>query len=113
MNMTTREVKAMLDAVGLPTAYYQFPENTAQAPPVICFYYPKSRNFHADDDVYARAEELVVELYTPEKRFDLEAKVEEALNAHGLAWRREEHFMKAEHLIVEVYRMIVALRRDE
>ncbi|MBQ9521671.1 MAG: hypothetical protein IJR72_03770 [Oscillospiraceae bacterium] len=111
--MTTREVTEMIASIGLPYAYYQFPENTAQAPPVICFYYPKSRNFHADDEVYTRAEELIIELYTPEKRFDLEAKVEEALNAYGLTWRREENFLKSEHLIVEVYRTVVPLRREE
>lgn len=111
--MTAREVSDMIASVGLPCAYYQFPEDTAQAPPVICFYYARSRNFHADDTAYTRAEELIVELYTPEKRFDLEARVEEALDAHGLAWRREENFLKSERLIVEVYRMVVPLQSGE
>ena len=110
--MTTREVRDMIASIGLPFAYYQFPENTAQAPPVLCFYYAKSRNFHADDTVYSAAEELIVELYTPEKRFDLEAQIEETFNARGLAWTREENFLKAERLIVEVYRLTVPLDKE-
>ena len=113
MTMTPQEVAGMIASIGLPYAYYQFPENTEQAPPVICFHYPESRNFHADDTVYERAEKLVVELYTPEKDFALEARVEDVLTAHGLAWSRREKIFPPEHLIVEVYTMTVLLTKEE
>lgn len=113
MTMTPQEVADMIASIGIPCAYYQFPENTGQAPPVICFHYPESRNFHADDTVYESAEKLVVELYAPEKDFALEARVESVLTAHGLVWSRRESALPSEHLIVEVYTMTVALKKEE
>ena len=111
--MTTREVAEMIASIGLPFAYYQFPEDVEQAPPVLCFHYPESRDFYADDTVHESREKLIVELYTPEKSFELEARVEDALTAHGLAWSRREEFLPSERLFVEVYTMIVALVKKE
>lgn len=108
--MTYQEIAAMMKSIGLPYAYYQFPENTEQAPPVICFYFPNDENFYADDAIHTRAEKLVIELYTPEKAFDLESRIEAALDENGLAWTREEKYLPSERLIVEVYAMTVILK---
>lgn len=111
--MTPGEIAAMISSIGLPCAYYQFPENTGQAPPVICWHYPESRDFYADDTVLQSAEKLVIELYTAEKSFELEARVERVLTAHGLAWSRRESVYPAERLLVEVYTMFVNLQKEE
>ena len=47
--MTFKEISTMIKNIGLPFAYYQFPEGTAEAPPFICFYYSNDDDFKADD----------------------------------------------------------------
>lgn len=95
--MTLQEIQALVDSVGVPSAYFQFTENTAQPTPFICWYLPESDNFHADGVVYATLSTLVVELYTDEKDFALEAAVEAALDGAELGWQKEETCIGSEH----------------
>ena len=45
--MTIEQINAMVEEIGLPFDYYEFPEGTAQAPPFIVWF------LGADDDVMA------------------------------------------------------------
>lgn len=107
MSFTTEQITQIIASIGLPYAYYQFPDddpkNPAPPPPFICFYYPGSDNFNADNRVYARIEALTVELYTDEKDFTLEAAVEAALNAAELPWDRSETYIESEKLHMTTY----------
>ena len=67
--MTFKEISTMIKNIGLPFAYYQFPEGTAEAPPFICFYYSNDDDFKADDSNYQKIEHLNIELYSDEKDF--------------------------------------------
>lgn len=101
--MTTQEVAAMVAEVGIPTAYYQFTNETAKAPPFLCFYYPSDNDFKADDLNYVRINRLIIELYTDEKDFALEHRVEEVLSNHGLVYTRSEDHLDDEKLYMVVY----------
>ena len=113
--MTYAEVKTMLDAVeissnvSVPNAYYQFEDDTGIIPPFICFYFTGSRDLYADNTNYQKIDHLVVELYTKEKDFTLEAKLEGVLNSNGLTWSREETHLDDERMYVEVYDMDVII----
>ena len=93
----------MIESVGVPYAYYQFPEGTEQAPPFICFYYPRSDDFYADSANYKKISELTVELYTDVRDFALEAALEQALEACGLSYTWEETFIDSEKMHLTVY----------
>lgn len=84
--MTIRDVKNMVESVGIPFAYYQFPEGTEQPTPFICFYLTDSDDLIADNTNYSTIRQLVVELYTDEPDFDLEAQVESELNDNDLVY---------------------------
>lgn len=101
--MTGEEIAAMAESMGIPSSYYQFTSETAQPPPFLCYYLTDSDNFIADGVVYARIETLVMELYTAEKDFELEARVEAALTANDLAWQREEDYIGSERLWMITY----------
>ena len=113
--MTYSDVKTMLDAVeispnvSVPNAYYQFEDDTGIIPPFICFYFTGSRDVYADNSNYQKIDHLVVELYTKEKDFTLEAKLEGVLNSNGLTWSREETHLDDERMYVEVYDMDVII----
>lgn len=107
--MTHKEISDMIKAVGLPYAYYEFPDNTEQEPPFICFYYPDSDDLYADNVNYVGIRRLYVELYTDEKDFAQEAAVETALNSNGLSFRKSELYIDSERMYQITYSMEVVI----
>ena len=111
--MTTQEVAAMVAEIGIPSAYYQFPDNTGQATPFVCFFYPGDNDFKADDSNYQKIEHLIIELYTDDKDFTLEQTVESVLASHGMVWTRDEEWIKSERMLEVVYEMDVVITSGE
>lgn len=107
--MTHKEISDMIKAIGLPYAYYEFPDNTEQEPPFICFYYPDSDDLYADNVNYVGIRRLYVELYTDEKDFAQEAAVETALNSNGLSFRKSELYIDSERMYQITYSMEVVI----
>ena len=110
--MTHAEIKTMLASVGVPTAYYQFPEDTGQQPPFICFFYNYNNDFLADDTNYQKIEHLIVELYTDNKDFSLESAVEAALTTHGIVYTRNEEYLGSEQMYLVVYESDVIITEE-
>jgi len=110
--MTYKEVKKMLDTVGIPTAYYQFPDKTGQNPPFICFFYPDNIDFIADDKNYQKIVRLVIELYTENKDFDLEESVESALSQKDLVYTRAEEKLDDERMYLVVFETNVVITEE-
>ena len=105
--MTNREVAEMVASIGLPYAYYQFPEGTAQAPPFVVWFYSNSSDVYADQKNYVKKPVLNIELYTSEKDFDLEAVVEGKLNDNSLTYYKEENYIDSEKIWQIAYEMEV------
>ena len=105
--MTHKEVMRMLAEMKIPFAYDHFAEGEAPDPPFICFLFPGSDNFSADNVVYAAFENLNVELYTDEKNPELEGRVEDRLNSHELFWNKSEVWIESEKLYEVLYTMSV------
>lgn len=101
--MTTQEVASMIESIGLPFAYYQFDEGTGQQPPFICFFYPQDNDVLADNTNYVKVSRLVIELYTDNKDFALEAAVEAALAGAGLVYSRSEEKLDDERMFEVIY----------
>lgn len=107
--MTYEDITAMIALVGVDFAYYQFPDDSGKQPPFICFYYPSSPDFYADNKNYQRIENLTIELYTDEKDFDLEAQLESALTEAGLAYSRDETYIDSERMHMTTYNTEVVI----
>ena len=103
--MSHEEVIAMLSELDIPFAYDHFAEGESPEPPFICFLFPGSDNFSADNVVYAAFEELHIELYTDEKDPELEVSVESVLSEHELFWQKTEVWIESEKLYEVLYRM--------
>lgn len=102
--MTTQEVALLVGSIGLPFAYDHFSaEDAPGGPPFICFMYPSSSNFAADDGVYKHVKALAIELYTDAKDPALEARVEAALDAAGLFYDTSETWIESERMYEVVY----------
>lgn len=111
--MTTQEVFTMLSGVNVPVAYYQFPDDTQQAPPFICFFYTNSNDVLADNTNYQKVERLVIELYTDNKDFNLESTVESVLNENDLVYTREETHLDSERMYEVIYTTEVVITTEE
>ena len=111
--MTHKEVNLMVKSMGLPYAYYQFPENTAQAPPFICFFYSGTNDFYADQTNYQRIEQLNIELYTKKKDFALEESIEEILKAHGFTYSRQDSYIDGQKMWQMAYEMDVVITEEK
>lgn len=109
MTMTHKEVADMVKAIGLPCAYYQFPEGTNQKLPFVCYFYSGIDDLYADDKNYQRIEVLNIELYTKNKDFTKEALVETALANSGLTYYKEESYIDEEKMWQIAYEMEVLI----
>lgn len=101
--MTYRQVATMINSIGIPYAYYQFPDGTGQACPFVCFFFSDSNDLAADDTNYQKIRTLNVELYTDNKDFALEETVETVLNSNGLVYDRSESYLDSERMFMVVY----------
>lgn len=107
--MTLQEVDNMVRSIGLPYAYFQFPEGTRQAPPFICFFYTNSDDLFADNSNYQDIRRLNIELYTSTKDFALEKTIEDTLKLNGFSYYREENFIETEKIWQIAYEMEVMI----
>ena len=101
--MTYKEVATMINSIGIPYAYYQFPDGTAQACPFICFFFSDSNDLAAENTNYKKIRTLNIELYTDNKDFTLEETVETVLNSNGLVYDRSESYLDSERMFMVVY----------
>jgi hypothetical protein len=105
--MTHEEVMQMMEEMKIPFAYDHFAEGESPDPPFICFLFPGSENFSADNIVYAEFSTLNIELYTDEKDPELEDGIEAVLNSHELFWNKSEVWIETEKLYEVLYQMTV------
>jgi len=107
--MTHEEINTMVASIGLPYAYYQFPEGTSQNPPFVCFFYSNTDDLCADNTNYQRIPKLNIELYTSEKDFEQEANLEKILNDNGLTYYKEENDISSQSMWQIAYEMEVII----
>lgn len=110
--MTYKQVADMVRSMGLPFAYRQFTEQTAVAPPFICYFYSNTDDLMADGKNYVRIATLNVELYTADKDFDQEAVVEEILTENGFTYYKEEAYIDSEKMYQIAYEMEVVINEQ-
>lgn len=111
--MTYKEVAAMIREVGVPYAYYQFTEATAKPCPFIVFYYPGRDDFIADDRNYTPVTRLIMELYTDDKDFALEAAAEAVWTSHGLVFYKSENYIDSEKMYQIVYETEITINGEQ
>ena len=110
--MTYKEIATMIESIGLPYAYYQFPNGTDQACPFICFFLDSSNDFAADNTNYQKIRSLNIELYTDNKDFTLEQTVEDILSGSGLVYYREETYLDSERMFMVSYETEILITEE-
>ncbi len=111
--MTYKEVATMISSVGIPYAYYEFPDNTEQSPPFICFFFELSNDLVADNTNYQKIRPLSIELYTDNKDFALEETIETILNQNGLVYSREETWLDTERMYMVTFMTDIVITEEK
>lgn len=106
--MTHVEIKQLIASFGLPFAYYQFPHETEQSPPFICFFY-NPNDIYADNSNYVGRVVLNIELYTDNKDFEQEATIETGLKEAGFSFGKESAYIASERMWQTTYTMEVII----
>ncbi|MDE5885833.1 MAG: hypothetical protein K2H29_12265 [Oscillospiraceae bacterium] len=74
--MTYREIAEMLATVGLPFVYHHWEDNSAPPLPYLVYLFPSRDDFYADNSNYQAIVNLNIELYSDQKDFAMERKLE-------------------------------------
>ena len=101
------EIEKMLERMNIPFRYFLFEEKEAVEPPFLVWYLPESNNFFADGIVYEKIARLNLELYTDQKDFEVEERLESLLETEDMAWNKTEAFLDEEQLYEVLYEMEV------
>lgn len=104
--MTLQEINTILKATGYPVAYSHFiesPNNPLPRPPYICYLSAYSSNFKADNKVYAKIDNLQIELYTDKKDLQAEKILEDVLDCNEVAYDSTETYIESEKLFQKIY----------
>ena len=106
--MTYEQIAEMMEEMGLPFAYHHFAEDESPAPPFLLFLSPGENTFSADNSMYFSFKMLDIELYTDDKDWELEKKLEEILDKHDIAWEQTaSEWLESEKMWESLYEMEV------
>lgn len=84
-------LKAAVDTLGIPRATFEWPHGRAPELPYVVLVPTESRNQLADDHVIARARAWDAELYMRSLDMGLVVRLENALDAAGIAYSSDIH----------------------
>ncbi|MGG3924905.1 hypothetical protein ABET51_02725 [Metabacillus fastidiosus] len=99
--MTLIELKKILEATGYPVAYSHFDEQ--QTSPFITYLVHDSPSFFADNKVYKKINDVLIELYTTKKDLVAEKKLEDLLDENEISYEADETFIESEKLFQRIY----------
>lgn len=108
--MTAKEIEELLKELEIPFRYHHFTQKEMEDVnlPIAVWNVPGSDNFFADGVVYKKISKLDIELYTDEKDWELEKKLEEILNNHEVAWEQTaSEWLESEKMWESLYEMEV------
>ena len=110
--MTHTQIATMINSIGLPFAYYSFPEDEAPDLPYVVYYYPSSNDFAADNSNYVDVSNLNIELYTENKDFTAESLVESVLKQNYLFYDKYERYVESERMYQIVYQIQLIIKGE-
>ena len=97
--------KNAIDQIPIPHTYMFYPEKEVPEPPYFVWYFSETDNIGADDKVYVEVLIPVIELYTRNKSFADEHKLEAVLNACGFFWQKTTEYIDSEKMYMTIYEL--------
>ena len=108
--MSVEQIEMILDKMDIPYRYHHFTQKEMKDInlPIIVWIIPGTSNFYADGHTYHKIRKLDIELYTEEKDWELEEKLENILTEQGIAWEQTvSEWIESERMWESLYEMEV------
>lgn len=105
--MSNEQIKDMLDEVGLPYEYDHFTTHNWIEPPFLVWRISESDNFFSDGIVYAKIDGLDIELYSDQKDWENEKKIEDVFEKYGITYQKTSEYLEPEKMYEVLYEMEV------
>lgn len=99
--MDETALKELLEQTGLPIAYSHYA--SPPPPPYLIYFLDRSENFGADDKVYRKISDYVIELYNTKKDPASEAQIESLFDDNDVYWEKTESWIESEKLFLVAY----------
>ena len=103
MSMLLTELKQLLDQMNLPISYREWKPGQVPELPYLLYYENSSDNFYADNEVFLKKTEIIVELYTNTKNIREENKLEELLSTNKIPFDTYETYLSSEQMYLKAY----------
>ena len=110
--MKIEEINSMVEEIGLPFSYYEFPEGTAQKPPFVVWFLGSDDDLMADNINFCDIEWLSIELYTSQKDFALDKTIEDILKKYGFTYHKESAYIDSERIWQTSFEMEVMINES-
>lgn len=110
--MTLDEVFNLLKSTNLPVTYFKWGKKVP-ALPYLVYYYPSNDDEFADGTNWIDVKQLNVELYTDNKNFELEKKIERIFKDNDLSFMKSESYISDENMYEVLYEMEVIIDGEE
>ena len=99
--MTQAELYNLLKSTGLPVAYNNF--KTAPSLPYIVYLFTYSDNFGADNKVYSKISNYLIELYSEKKDLGSEQLLENIFDENDIYYDKSETYIESEEMYQVIY----------
>lgn len=103
--MDEKELYELLNSLHIPVAYDHFvlSDTTKVEPPFILYRSAESAQFKADDHIYFKTKQYLVDLVTDYKDIDLENMLEEVFAVNHIPWDKTEVYIDSERVYQVTY----------
>lgn len=71
--------------------------------PFAVYYEDGTENFAADNTVYLKRVDYILELYADKKDHEIEGKIEQIFAENDIPWEKEESYIEKEWLLMTAY----------
>lgn len=92
--MNQIETIQLLNTLSVPSFYDHAPNGTRL--PFIAIHTDQPDNFAADNGVYCEKWNFRIDLYSTDKRLDLETEIKTLLNENGIYWTKSEQYIDSQ-----------------
>ena len=104
--MTLSELYNLLLGTGLPVAYSHFA--TAKQPPFITYKRSSTDNTFADNKVYEKNDNVIVQLYTPSKDITKEQTLEALFDSNDITYQVvSDDYIDSENMNEVIYEITI------
>lgn len=94
---------SLKNALGIPVAYYQFPEGDAPGTPFAVYYAEDNEDAFADDENFQEVINVTIELYTDHKDLKLERAIKSFLRSEEIAYAKSDQPIESENMHETVF----------